>query len=75
MGKLLLIEIPSDFLPLKAADLPLALEWRYYIREVFEGVFTSGYLVTDFVHDMGRSFYIVTHGDSTLQDNGTHKAY
>ena len=73
MGKLLLIETPSDFLALKAADLPLALEWRYYIREVFEGVFTSGYLVTDFVHDLGRSFYIMTHGDSTFQNDGTHK--
>ena len=71
-GTLLLIEIPSDFLALKSADLPLALEWRLYTRAVFEAAFTASYLVTDFVHDMGRSFYILTHGDSTLQDDECH---
>lgn len=70
-GTLLLIEIPSDFLALKNADLPLALEWRLYTREVFEAAFKAGYLVTDFIHDVGRSFYILTHGDSTLQEDKT----
>lgn len=68
-GNLLLVEIPPDFSHLKAADLPLACEWRVYTRGVFEDAFTSGYLVTDFVHDNGRSFYVLTHADSTLQDD------
>jgi predicted GNAT superfamily acetyltransferase len=68
IGTLLLIEIPSDFLALKSADLPLARDWRFYTREVFENAFASGYLVTDFVHDNERSFYILTREDSTLQD-------
>jgi predicted GNAT superfamily acetyltransferase len=63
---LLLIEIPSDFLALKAADLPLALSWRFYSREVFETAFSAGYLVTDFVHDQNRSFYVLVHGETTL---------
>jgi predicted GNAT superfamily acetyltransferase len=67
-GTLLLIEIPSNFPALKAADLPLARDWRFYTREVFEDAFATGYLVTDFVHDKGRSFYVMTHEDSTLQD-------
>ena len=71
-GPLLLIEIPSDFLALKAADLPLARDWRFYTREVFENAFATGYLVTDFVHDNERSFYVLTHEDSTLQDDETH---
>ena len=44
------MEIPSDFLALKAVDLSLAREWRFYTREVFEKAFAAGYLVTDFVH-------------------------
>ena len=65
-GTLLLVEIPSDFLTLKAADLSLARDWRFYTREVFEKAFTTGYLMTDFVHDKSRSFYVLTHGETTL---------
>jgi predicted GNAT superfamily acetyltransferase len=65
-GHLLLIEIPSDFPALKATDLPLARAWRIYTRAVFEEAFATGYLVTDFVHDQGRSFYVLTHGETTL---------
>jgi predicted GNAT superfamily acetyltransferase len=65
-GALALVEIPADLQALKAADLDLAREWRYYTREVFETAFGSGYLVTDFVHDQGRSFYVLTHGESTF---------
>jgi predicted GNAT superfamily acetyltransferase len=68
-GKLLLIEIPSDFLALKAADLGLARDWRQNTRLIFEQVFAAGYLVTNFVHDQGRSFYILTYGRSTIQDD------
>jgi len=72
MGTLLLVEIPSDFLALKAIDLSLACDWRFYTRKIFQEAFATGYLVTDFVHDKGRSFYILAHGDSTLQDDEAH---
>lgn len=65
-GTLLLVEIPSDFPALKAIDLSLARDWRFYAREVFEKAFAGGYLVTDFVHDSGRSFYVLTYGGTTL---------
>jgi predicted GNAT superfamily acetyltransferase len=65
-GTLLLVEIPSDFPALKAIDLSLARDWRFYAREVFEKAFAGGYLVTDFVHDNGRSFYVLTYGGTTL---------
>ncbi len=65
-GTLFLIEIPFDILALKAADLGLAREWRTYTRDVFERAFTAGYLVTDFVLEQERGFYVLTHGDSTL---------
>lgn len=65
-GAILLVEIPSDFSLLKRSDLALARDWRFYTREVFENAFAAGYLVTDFVHDRGRSFYVLAHGESTL---------
>lgn len=65
-GTLLLVEIPSDLPALKAADLSLARDWRFYTREVFEDAFAAGYLVTDFVHAKRRSFYVMTHGESTF---------
>lgn len=65
-GTLLLVEIPSDFLALKVIDLSLARDWRFYTREVFEKAFAAGYLVTDFVHDKGRSFYVLAYGETTL---------
>ena len=66
-GRLALAEIPADFIALKDADLLLARDWRFFSREVFETAFASGYIVTDFVFDQGRSFYVLSHGDSTLE--------
>lgn len=72
-GSLLLAEIPPDFMALKAADFALARDWRYFTREVFETAFADGYLVTDFVFDrisdQMRSLYILTDGETTLEDN------
>jgi predicted GNAT superfamily acetyltransferase len=66
-GRLILAEIPSDFSALKEADFALARDWRFFTREVFETAFAAGYIVTDFVHDAGRSFYVLSHGESTLE--------
>lgn len=64
-----LVEIPANFSTLRESDPQLALEWRLHLRDVCEDLFAHGYLVTDFVHLPGklpRSFYILSHGDSTL---------
>ena len=66
-GHLALAEIPSDFMALKDADFSLARDWRFFSREVFETAFATGYIVTDFVFDQGRSFYVLTNGESTLE--------
>jgi predicted GNAT superfamily acetyltransferase len=66
---LLLVEIPADFLGLKAASPALALEWRLHTRDLFEALFERGYLVTDFVHLPGthaRSFYVLSHGEARV---------
>jgi predicted GNAT superfamily acetyltransferase len=65
-GTLVVVEIPADFQALKAVDLSLARDWRFYTREVFEQSFASGYLVTDFIQEAGRSFYVLTFGETTL---------
>jgi predicted GNAT superfamily acetyltransferase len=66
---LLLVEIPPDFLALKAASSDLALSWKLHSREIFESMFARGYLVTDFIFMPGtlpRSFYVLSDGRSTF---------
>ncbi len=69
--RLLLTEIPSDFLDLKAKDFALARDWRFFTRELFETAFAAKYIVTDFVFDRAdgapRGLYVLTHGESTLE--------
>jgi predicted GNAT superfamily acetyltransferase len=65
-GNLTLAEIPSDFSALKESDFSLARDWRFFSRELFETAFSSGYIVTDFIYDQSRSFYVLAHGESTL---------
>ncbi len=66
-GRLALAEIPPDFNALKLDDFTLARDWRFFTREVFETAFSSGYIATDFVFDGGRSFYVLSNGETTLQ--------
>ena len=65
-GNLTLAEIPSDFSALKEKDFSLGRDWRFFSRELFETAFASGYIVTDFIYDQLRSFYVLAHGESTL---------
>jgi predicted GNAT superfamily acetyltransferase len=67
-SSLMLVEIPADMQAIKRADADLARRWRYHTRDVFEGLFNSGFLVTDFVsQDDGagrvRSYYLLAHQD------------
>ncbi len=68
--RLLLAEIPSEFMDLKSRDFALARDWRFFTRELFETAFVNNFIVTDFVYENAgsypRSMYILTHGESTL---------
>jgi predicted GNAT superfamily acetyltransferase len=55
-----LVEIPADFLSLKAADPGLALAWRLGARRTFETLFAHGYIVTGFFRESNRVFYVTT---------------
>lgn len=60
-----LVEIPSDFLALKAADPGLALAWRLRTRALFEALFAQDFIVTDFLYEPGpppRSLYVLSRG-------------
>jgi predicted GNAT superfamily acetyltransferase len=66
---ILLVEIPSNILALRSEEPELANEWRLHTRTLFETLFTRGYLITDFIYLPGslpRSFYVLSHGESTL---------
>jgi predicted GNAT superfamily acetyltransferase len=69
--RLLLAEIPGDFMDLKSKDFGLARDWRFFTRELFETAFAASYIVTDFVFDRAdgnpRGLYVLTHGESTLE--------
>ncbi len=56
----ILVEIPPDFLALKAEDAGLALAWRLGTRAAFEGLFGQGYAVTDFLREQSRALYMLT---------------
>jgi len=58
-GGRILIQIPSDFQSLKAADRNLALEWRLHTRALFEEAFAKGYVATDLLVEGGRSYYLL----------------
>jgi predicted GNAT superfamily acetyltransferase len=69
LGKLLLYEIPTDFPALKILDMDLARNWRACSREFFEDAFADGYLVTDFINDLARTFYVLTYKDAVFQED------
>lgn len=58
-SSLALVEIPSDFQAIKRASSELALAWRLHTRLIFETAFRTGYTVIDFIHEAGRSFYLL----------------
>lgn len=70
--RLLLAEIPGDFIDLKNKDFSLARDWRFFTRELFETAFAKSYIITDFIYDnndnQSRGLYVLTHGESTLDE-------
>jgi predicted GNAT superfamily acetyltransferase len=65
-SNLILVEIPANFQAVKQKDFALAQRWREHTRHLFEELFLSGFMITDFVYHSGetgeqRSFYLLTH--------------
>lgn len=65
-GSRILVEIPSDFSAMLAAQPALALEWRLCTRTIFQAYFGRGYRAVDFFHapDHGRGQYLLARAAS-----------
>ncbi|MFN2138386.1 MAG: hypothetical protein ACK2UK_20690 [Candidatus Promineifilaceae bacterium] len=68
-SNLMLVEIPDDFQRVKEEDFELAIRWREHTRTLFENLFDSGFILTDFVrhedsNGRQRSFYLLTFQDA-----------
>ncbi len=62
-SRLILVEIPADLDRMRRIDLDLARDWRLKTRDLFESLFKSGYTMTGFVHEAGRSFHLMERAD------------
>ncbi len=59
----ILLDLPSDFHALKAADPDFALRWRLGVRDAFRELFARDYVISDFLYEPGlppRAAYILT---------------
>ena len=73
LGDTVLVEIPAHLQAIKTADMGLARRWRQQTREIFEGCFAAGYIVTEFFCEtrssqreggrdgIRRSYYMLQH--------------
>jgi predicted GNAT superfamily acetyltransferase len=70
-GSLVLVEIPTDYDGLAQQDTALAVQWRNHTREMFQQMFSYGYVVTDFVRGQlegrERSFYLLSQADAVFE--------
>ncbi|MCX7681007.1 MAG: hypothetical protein N2508_03400 [Anaerolineae bacterium] len=58
-GEQVLIQIPSHFQAVKAADMELARAWREHSRALFEAAFARGYVAIDLLYEGEESFYLL----------------
>ncbi len=58
-GEVILVEVPAKLDRLRTRDADLARDWRLKTRDVFEHLFTTGHIITGFVHEGGRSFHLL----------------
>lgn len=70
-GSLGLVEIPASIEAIETADLALAVKWRFHTRDVFQRMFSAGYVVTDFIlatHEgRDRAFYLFSQADKAFE--------
>ncbi|HEX3050315.1 MAG TPA: hypothetical protein VHP83_06655 [Aggregatilineaceae bacterium] len=68
-GTLALLEIPDNWLSMRAAAPDLAQDWREHLRVLAGRIFAEGYIVTDFLcepHEgRQRCFYMLSRGSTT----------
>ena len=64
-GSLALLEIPTRYPALEAANPQLAQAWRLHVRQTFKQILSRGFIVTDFLTEehqgRERSFYLLSY--------------
>jgi chorismate synthase len=67
---LAMIELPDNINDIRDDDPELAKAWQLHLRQVLEGVFAAGFLITDLVRGdqagQMRTYYVVSHRDAVL---------
>lgn len=70
-GSLVLLEIPINYEMLAEQDHDLAIAWRRQTRRLFQQLFASGFVATDFVRQnyegRDRAFYLLSQGDKVFE--------
>ena len=51
------VETPLDIQAMRTENLPLARDWRFKTREVFETYFARGYVAVDFSREANCNLY------------------
>lgn len=54
-----LVEVPADFVGLKATAPDLALAWRMHTRHIFVPALEAGYVAVDLLRHQGRNYYLL----------------
>ena len=57
--RFVLVEVPEDLDRLRELDPAAAREWRIGTRQAFEDRLSNGYVGSGFLHEAGRSFYLL----------------
>lgn len=58
-GAPLAVPLPADIAAIRRSDSALLIEWRFYIRSIFERAFRAGYVLFDCVQLAGKWYYIL----------------
>ena len=70
---MIVVEIPADIQAVKVDNFELAKQWRIYTRELFESVFSQGYVAIGFTSDEAarKSYYLLSNKNDLkeLQEN------
>ncbi len=70
-GSLGLVEIPAAIETIEQSDPELAVKWRFHVRDVFQRMFSAGYVVTDFIlaaHEgRERAYYLFSQADKAFE--------
>ena len=64
--QVILLELPFDFVALNSEDHKLGAGWRKFLATALQTYFRAGYIITNFVREGERVFYLLTPDTGTF---------